>query len=209
MDVAKYTELARHYEACFIKHGPGHLGVDWPDSDGAGVRYRVMLGVLDSSKGDVSLLDFGCGDAALLNHLRAEGLADRVTYHGHDISEIYIDYCRSVHPSIPFTSGDVLTGSLVPVTDYTIANGVFTERLSLSYEEMFSFMTETVSALFESARCGIAFNVMTKDVDWERNDLFHVPLAEMAEFVAQLSRRYTIRQDYGLFEYTTYVYKEG
>ena len=174
MDVAKYTELARHYEACFIKHGPGHLGVDWPDSDGAGVRYRVMLGVLDSSKDDVSLLDFGCGDAALLNHLRAEGLADRVTYHGHDISEIYIEHCRS-----------------------------------LSYEEMFSFMTETVSALFESARCGIAFNVMTKDVDWERDDLFHVPLAEMAEFVAQLSRRYTIRQDYGLFEYTTYVYKEG
>ena len=55
---------------------------------------------------------------------------------------------------------------------------------------------------------GIAFNVMSKDVDWERDDLFHLPLSELSSFLSKnLTRRYIIRNDYGLYEYTTYVYK--
>ena len=30
---------------------------------------------------------------------------------------------------------------------------------------------------------GIAFNVMTKHVDWERDDLFHLPFDQLAEWL--------------------------
>ncbi len=50
---------------------------------------------------------------------------------------------------------------------------------------------------------------MSKQVDWERDDLFHLPLDQMADFVCgNLSRNFVIRNDYGLYEYTTYVYRE-
>jgi hypothetical protein len=49
---------------------------------------------------------------------------------------------------------------------------------------------------------------MSKQVEWERDDLFHLPFDVMASFLAErLSRRFVIRHDYGLYEYTTYVYR--
>jgi hypothetical protein len=58
-------------------------------------------------------------------------------------------------------------------------------------------------------RRGIAFNVMAKAVDWERDDLFHVPTDDLIAFlVNQLSRQFVLRNDYGLYDYTTYVYRE-
>ena len=54
----------------------------------------------------------------------------------------------------------------------------------------------------------MSFNFMSKQVDWERDDLFHVSLDEIAWFMKDnLSRNFIIRNDYKLFEYTIYVYK--
>jgi hypothetical protein len=49
---------------------------------------------------------------------------------------------------------------------------------------------------------------MSKHVDWEREDLFHLPFDRLTSFLTnRLSRHFVIRHDYGLYEYTTYVYK--
>ena len=92
--------------------------------------------------------------------------------------------------------------------DYIIMNGLFTEKCNLSYEEMKEYFEAFIKKAFELCNKGIAFNVMSKDVDWERDDLFHLPLNELSRFLTRdLTRRYIIRNDYGLYEYTTYVYK--
>jgi hypothetical protein len=86
-------------------------------------------------------------------------------------------------------------------------NGVFTEKLELSYQEMFDFMSRTVERVFSLVDVGVAFNVMSKHVDWERDDLFHVPFDEMAAFlIANVTRNIVLRADYGLYEYTVYAY---
>ena len=55
---------------------------------------------------------------------------------------------------------------------------------------------------------GVAFNVMSKAVDWEREDLFHLPADLLIDFLTKkLTRNFIIRNDYGLYEYTTYIYK--
>jgi hypothetical protein len=85
---------------------------------------------------------------------------------------------------------------------------VFTYKDGLDYDEMVSFWRELLPPLFALARVGLAFNAMSKQVDWERDDLFHLPLDVMSSFVsANLSRRFVVRHDYPLFEYTTYVYR--
>ena len=89
-------------------------------------------------------------------------------------------------------------------------NGVFTEKVSLSHEEMWPYFQSVVKAAFAHARRGLAFNVMSKQVDWERDDLFHVPLDDLAWFLTlEVSRHIVIRADYGLYEYTTYVYRRA
>lgn len=93
--------------------------------------------------------------------------------------------------------------------DYAILNGVLTERRSISLPEMKEYALKLLSCVFDAAREGIAFNVMSTVVDWERDDLFHWGFDEMASAVSKaLSRHLLIRADYGLYEYTTYVYHQ-
>ena len=59
------------------------------------------------------------------------------------------------------------------------------------------------------ARIGVAFNVITKQVDWERDDVFHLPVDDLLTFLAhRVSRHVHIRHDYGPYEYKVYVYRE-
>ena len=87
-------------------------------------------------------------------------------------------------------------------------NGVFNYRGSVDEREMFDYWEELLAKVFSHCRTGLAFNVMTKLVDWEREDLFYLPFGRMTEFVAtSLTRHFKIRHDYGAFEYTTYLYR--
>ncbi len=89
-----------------------------------------------------------------------------------------------------------------------MCNGTFTEKRDLSQEEMMDFFTSVIKKLWNKCNKGIAFNLMSKHVDWERKDLFHVSLDELGWFLKNnLSRNFIIRNEYGLYEYTTYVYK--
>jgi hypothetical protein len=47
-------------------------------------------------------------------------------------------------------------------------------------------------------------------LDWQRDDLFHVSFDSMAQFLTKrISRHFQFRQDYGLYEFTTYAYREA
>ncbi|HEY0972517.1 MAG TPA: class I SAM-dependent methyltransferase [Gemmatimonadales bacterium] len=205
-----YEPIVAHYEACLARHGDTHLGVDWPNRADADTRYRVMLEVMRRAPGEhVELLDFGCGAAHLYEFMqRCPEYAD-VAYSGADLSEAFVSLSRRKFPQLPFYRTDVLREpDALPEFDYVVLNGVLTERLTLSFDEMFAYAEELLARLFTKARVGMAFNVMSKRVDWERHDLFHVPFDQLAEMLARrLSRHFVFRHDYRLHEYTAYVYR--
>jgi SAM-dependent methyltransferase len=205
-----YRSIAAHYERCLAEHGDNHLGVDWPNAEDAETRHAVMLGVIRRD-GDapVRLLDVGCGASHLYEHMLRHGVQG-VEYAGLDISEPFVELSRSKHPGNDYWRLDVLTDDLsgLPRFDYAVMNGVFTEKLDLGYEEMLDFFRRMVVRVFSLVDKGIAFNVISKHVDWERDDLFHVPFDTVAAFLtAEIGRNFLFRNDYGLYEYTTYVYR--
>ena len=207
----RYRSIADHYAACLERYGDNHLGVDWPNQEDARTRHGVMLELIRPglAPGPQRLLDFGCGAAHLLEHIRAEERTD-IDYAGLDISEPFVELSHAKFPDSRFWCLDILTAdvSALPRFDYAVMNGVFTEKLELSYEEMFDFMSRTVARVFSLVEVGIAFNVMSKHVDWERDDLFHVPFDEIAAFlIANVTRNIVLRADYGLYEYTVYAYR--
>ena len=78
----------------------------------------------------------------------------------------------------------------------------------MSFEEMWEYFTTMLSTVYKYADKGIALNVMSKAVSWEREDLFHLPADMLIEYLTKnLTRNFIIRNDYGLYEYTTYIYK--
>jgi SAM-dependent methyltransferase len=210
MEDKKYLNIVSHYESCLAQHGDTHLGVDWPKSEDVEKRHRVMLEVIkpESRSEKVSLLDFGCGAAHLNEYIVERGI-ENIEYSGLDLSEQFVRLSQSKFPASKFYCLDVLDeNSSLPKFDYIVLSGVFTEKRELSFEEMFAYFRRLATRVFQHAQIGIAFNVMSKHVDWERDDLFHLPFDLLADFLQkELTRNYIIRNDYGLYEYTTYVFR--
>jgi SAM-dependent methyltransferase len=207
--IADYRQIVSHYESCLARFGDSHRGVDWPNPVDAQTRYRVMMEVMRSSdRLPVKMLDFGCGAAHLLDYLGSRGRHD-IEYIGLDISSCFVELAQNKYPDVQFFCADVLQDHVrLPDVDYVIMNGVFTEKRSLTFDEMFDYFRQVLKRVFAVTQHGMAFNVMSKHVDWEREDLFHVPFDLLASFLrAEISRNFLFRADYGLYEYTTYVYR--
>ncbi|HKX28998.1 MAG TPA: class I SAM-dependent methyltransferase [Blastocatellia bacterium] len=205
-----YYRLVAHYESCLARYGDTHLGVDWPNPQDADKRYEVMLGVIRPTGGgsSVKLLDFGCGASHLYGYIRERGL-DHIDYAGLELSPRFIELCRAKFPDRTYYHADLLDPRTeLPEFDYLVLNGVLTEKRELSFDQMWSYGRRLLRAAWSKTRLGMAFNCMSKQVDWEREDLFHLPLNCLADFLAaELSRHFIVRQDYGLYEYTVYLYR--
>ncbi len=208
----KYNTIVEHYEECLEKHGDTHLGVDWPNIEDVNTRYKVMLDVIrfdDSTKAPVTLLDFGCGTAHLLEFIQ-NNKYQNIIYSGLDISAKFVEVAEKKYLENTFYCVDILENSAaVPNFDYMVLNGVFTEKRDLSFEEMWDYFTKMMAIIYQKCDKGFAFNVMSKNVDWERDDLFHVSYDLLSDFLCKnLTRNHIIRNDYGLYEYTVYVFKK-
>ena len=209
MKNTKYLEIVKHYESCLKQHGDSHLGVDWPRQDDINTRFNVMLDVLkDDLNEEIDLLDFGCGLSHLLDYIQSQNLK-KIRYSGLDLSSKFTDLSKEKYPKNTFYCIDILNDPMeLPEFDYIVMNGVFTQKRNLTFEEMFDYFKKLIQAVFEKANKGIAFNVMSKQVDWEKEGSFHLSFDVLAEFLArQISRKFTFCHNYGLYEYTTYVYK--
>jgi SAM-dependent methyltransferase len=214
MNKKRYIEIIQHYESCLEKYGDTNLGVDWPKKEDANTRYEVMLDLINynpiknNSFSKIKLLDFGCGASHLYEYIVKHRI-NNIKYCGLDLSEKFINLSKKKFPFNKYYCVDILDDDTnIPNFDYIIMNGIFTEKISLSFDEMFFYFTELIKKVFSKAEKGIAFNVMSKQVDWEREDLFHLPLDLLEDFLSKnISRNFIIRNDYGLYEYTTYVYR--
>lgn len=205
----KHRTIIDHYETCLAQHGDSNLGVDWPNKQDAEKRYGVMLELVRKNSAGLTLLDFGCGASHLypyLQHSRFVGLE----YYGLDASPAFCELSYKKYPQNDYLCLDVIAEpERLGEFDYVVMNGVFTEKRDLTFEEMFDYFKQVMRIVFPKVRRGLAFNVMSKAVDWEREDLFHLPTDLLIAFlVKELSRHFVIRNDYGLYEYTVYVYKE-
>jgi len=218
--------LSTHYEQCLAKHGPTYAGMDWPNEKDLDKRFQVMTDVINTNPSkSISILDLGCGCGLLLNYIEdnfhhrgSDGQYDRtcdvpnIYYRGIDISHEMIKAAKDLHPGwgLDFSQQDILATPLEEKSiDYVIMNGLLTEKLTMSQDEMVAFAKQMIFAAFDACRYGIAFNVMSAHVDYKRDDLFHLPFDELMAFLKDnCSRHVVIRADYGLYEYCVYVYRE-
>ena len=172
-------------------------------------RYSLMLGLVRETDQPISMLDFGCGLGHMLDHIKRHQVYRHIRYTGLDISSAYLEIARTRHPQTEFILMDVLdSDSGLPDYDYVVLNGLFNYRGPIEQERMLLYWEQLTAVMYRHCRRGMAFNVMSKIVDWERDDLFHVSFDTVAHFVGQqLSRHFVVRHDYRAYEYTTYVYR--
>lgn len=200
-----YEVIKSYYAETFRQYGPTPKGLAWQNQESMDTRFQVMLDLIKDKDKKSSLLDFGCGTAGLLDFLNKKNIKN-IEYIGLDANKSLIDFCKKTYNN-QFIHANILKDK-IPNFDYIIINGVFTVKEKLLWDEMWNYFSKVIKILFEKANIGIAFNLMSEFVDWKREDLFHVPLNVVALFATkELTRHYVIRNDYKLYEFTTYVYK--
>ena len=193
-----------------LKYGDSFRGAGYTKSaQEAEERYALMLNVVREKQELVSVLDFGCGLAHMKDHIERHATYRNVRYSGLDISSTYLGTAKARHPDTPFIWMDVLeSDDGLPDYDYVVLNGLFNYRGPIDEQSMLRYWQQLTSVVYRHCRRGMAFNVMSKIVEWEREDLFHLSFDTMAHFVSEhLSRHFVIRHDYRLYEYTAYVYR--
>lgn len=198
--------LQRYYDTRLADHGDTAQGAGWPNEADRQTRFQVMR-ALAQEGGMQDLCDLACGTGAFLDHLTAAGQPPR-RYLGLDISDSAITAAQAKHDPAQFQRHDILRDPAPGSFDYVVANGLFTVKDSLSQEEMWTFLRATTTAMWGMTRVGMAFNVMSAVVDWQRDDLFHVETDALLRWLYALAgRRVILRADYDLYEYTAYVYR--
>lgn len=208
-----WRPLQEHYERCLEEAGVTPQGVDWPNGRDLEARFATQLEILRSvpqAAEPLRVLDLGCGPGLLLDYLSATDALERIEYLGVDLSPPMIAAAQARWPDRQFEARDIIAQPLEPLSvDVVIMNGVLTERRGIPRERMVALAESLVTAAFQTARYGVAFNAMSRHVDWEREDLFHWGFDEVASFLTRtLTRHIAIRADYGLYEFSAFAYRE-
>jgi SAM-dependent methyltransferase len=155
--------------------------------------------------GPFSLLDYGCGYGALLDHLGTR--AADVDYRGFDISEEMVRAARELHGESPGRRFSADPAAFGP-SDYAVASGIFNVALGFSPEEWTRYVTDTLGTLRDLGTDGFAFNMLTSysDADRMRADLHYGDPAFYFDLCKRrFSRNVALLHDYDLYEFTVLV----
>jgi SAM-dependent methyltransferase len=197
--------VADYYTGCVREHGETARGVDWNSEASQVLRFEKLLELVRGEE-DFSLLDWGCGYGALLDHLRGRGV--RCRYTGFDLSAEMVARAGARHPTGAFTAAEE---ELAP-HDFVVASGIFNVKLAVENAEWRTYAIRVLEAMDLKAIRGFAFNMLTLYSDPEkRKETLHY--ADPREVFDLCKRRFAPRvallHDYPLYEFTVLVRKEA
>ena len=196
------SSVERYYTGKLLEHGPSPSGVDWNSEQSQRLRFEQLLRVCPPA-GPFSLLDYGCGYGALLDHLGDR--AGEIDYRGFDISEEMVRSARELHGDGPRFTADV--AALEPA-EYTVASGIFNVALEHSREDWARYIEDTLGTLAVLSVRGFSFNMLTSYSDPERMrpDLHYGDPTHYFDLCKRnFSRNVALLHDYDLYEFTVLV----
>ena len=205
--ILRQTE--RYYRSKVDEHGATARGVDWDSEESQTVRFDQLLRLVAGDAGPFSLIDYGCGYGALVDHLDSRGLTP--AYHGFDLSPEMVRHARERHrhhPSCRFTTS---MDEIQPAR-YMVASGIFNVKQDVPTAEWQAYVLSTIDQMAGLSNEGFAFNVLTldSDADHRRPDLYY---ADPSFFLDRCRQRYSpwvaLLQDYGLYEFTMIIRRNG
>jgi SAM-dependent methyltransferase len=196
--------VARYYAQKLIAHGSTPQGVDWNSDESQQLRFTQLLGVVEDTEEERTVLDYGCGYGALAERVLAAG--PLIRYVGFDVCTPMIERARADvrDPRCTFTDRE----SDLAAADYTLASGIFNVRLEASVELWGAHVARTISRLAELSREGFAFNMLTRYADGERlrDYLYYADPGEYFKLCKErCSRDVALLHDYQLYEFTLLV----
>jgi SAM-dependent methyltransferase len=200
--------VARYYSNRLREFGAVAKGVDWNNAESQELRFVQLCKILPSER-PFSIGDIGCGYGALLDFLKSRYRGFRYT--GTDVSDSMVAAARQRHgddDAATFSLGSLPTAPL----DYCVASGILNVRLDTGATRWKAHVERTLEQMDRSSTAGFAFNCLTRYADPERmrDDLYYADPGELFDLCKRsFSRNVALLHDYGLYEFTILVRKDG
>jgi SAM-dependent methyltransferase len=212
------TSVASYYSKRLEEFGTTARGVDWKSEESQALRFRQLMRVFEADgepadAGDRSLIDYGCGYGALVDHLIAAHSnpqsGSKLQYIGVDVSASMIEAARARHAGREWCRFTADLASLQPAA-FVVASGIFNVRLDQPIEAWRGYVLDTIDRLHALSTRAFAFNVLTmaSDPEKRREDLYYADAGELFTRCQQrYSRRVALLHDTPLYEFTIIVRK--
>jgi len=197
------NNVKEYFKEKFNKYGTTPQGEDWNSIESQTIRFDQLIEVIDSSQ-PYSIIDYGCGYGALIDHLRS--LKHSFTYQGMDILEDVISSAKELHRDCFFTANEQ---ELTPA-DYVVESGIFNIKLDADYDDWTTHVLDTLNIMDRLAIKGFAFNCLTRysDAEFMRPNLYYADPCFLFDYCKiNFSRNVALLHDYELYDFTILVRK--
>lgn len=201
------NKLAEHYNQLAQQHGYSHHATQQSSIETQEKRLSILLDVLPNLTHQ-KVLDFGCGTGHMLSVLKKNGFVGE--YVGYDISASALEVARQYHPQGRFELKNILKDELEEDFDIILISGVFNNDIGCNQD----FMQQVLTRLFPHCRQALAFNALSRYVDYFSEGLYYFDPMQVFQFCKEnLSTNVSLRHDYEVkegvipFEFTCYVYR--
>lgn len=199
------------YQNLFNTFGVSPEAVKARDSAQQEMRFHHLLSVSDLNEED-SVLDIGCGSGEFLTYLRSSNY--KGDYCGVDFIKNFIDHNikKFNHDSnASFLEKNILVDEFESNYDWVFLSGVFNDIR----DDSDTFFFKIIKKMYDTANKGIAFNSLSKYVDYEDESLYYTYPDKTLKYCIENLSKYTIlKTNYQLkentipFEYSVSVFKK-
>ena len=202
-------ELISHYKSLLNTYGYSANSVQWRDEFSQNLRFKLLT---DISPCLGSVLDVGAGLAHLYTYLRTHGFEGK--YLGLELVDEFVENSNRVMKNDP--NGNVECFD-VDVNDFPTGfkYGFISGMFNNPRENADEFMFQTLSKLWNVCTEGMAFNILSTNVDYIDEQLFYVdPVLVLNFLIHELNGHVMMRHDYITshegypYEVTFYVRKQ-
>lgn len=192
----------------------------WRSAAGQWLRFEIMTFQFEPdllANPVCAVLDVGCGQADLLEHLDAGGFEGQ--YFGIDVSPKMIAICKNrietdfkdmkIRPI--FQCADFMQVEINPnAHDYVFASGIWNMRVWSENGIATLYAQKTIEKMFTIASRGIAYNMLSVLGDWyNARNHYYKPIEMLSHALRLGTRRVIFRHDYAPHDFTIIVRKEG
>lgn len=200
-------DCADHYGNLAKELGPSAKAAGWRDETTQFLRFEQLFKIIDPDHNNFSIADVGCAYGALLSAMPADIKNRMGRYDGYDLSSAMVEVARDVHKDEK-RARFFDTAKIKEPADYIVESGIFNHHFNTSAPEWTAHIHKTIEHMVESAKKGVAFNIMSNRVDFQEDYIYYADPMKMLEFcLDKFGRNVQLLHDYALYEFTVLIRK--